>query len=45
MFIEKSLNIDSFLVSKINNMCDLKQFIEKNLNLNEKSIHIKFSYS
>ncbi len=29
---EKSINIDSFIVSKINNICDLKLFIEKKIN-------------
>jgi hypothetical protein len=29
---EKSINIDSFMVSKINNICDLKLFIEKKIN-------------
>ncbi len=38
---EKSLNIDSFLVSKINNICDLKQFIEKKINRLRDAINIK----
>lgn len=38
---EKSLNIDSFLVSKINNMCDLKQFIEKKINRLKEANEIK----
>ena len=38
---EKSLNIDSFLVSKINNMCDLKQFIEKKKHRLREAIDIK----
>ncbi len=40
---EKSLNIDSFLVSKINNMCDLKQFIEKKISRLREGIEIKNS--
>jgi hypothetical protein len=38
---EKSLNIDSFLVSKINNMCDLKQFIDKKINRLREAYKIK----
>jgi hypothetical protein len=38
---EKSINIDSFLVSKINNMCDLKQFIEKKINRIKEALDIK----
>jgi hypothetical protein len=38
---EKSLNIDSFLVSKINNICDLKQFIEKKINRVREAFDIK----
>jgi hypothetical protein len=38
---EKSLNIDSFLVSKINNMCDLKQFIEKKIHRLREAMEIK----
>ncbi len=40
---EKSLNIDSFLVSKINNMCDLKQFIEKKISRLREGLDIKNS--
>jgi hypothetical protein len=40
---EKSLNIDSFLVSKINNMCDLKQFIEKKISRLREGMDIKNS--
>jgi hypothetical protein len=42
---EKSLNIDSFLVSKINTMCDLKQFIEKKINRLKDAIEIKKNMS
>ncbi len=42
---EKSLNIDSFLVSKINNMCDLKQFIEKKISRIKEGFDIKNSIS
>ena len=38
---EKSINIDSFLVSKINNMCDLKQFIDKKINRIKDAFEIK----
>ena len=38
---EKSLNIDSFIISKINNMCDLKQFIEKKINRLREAMEIK----
>ncbi len=40
---EKSMNIDSFLVSKINNMCDLKQFIEKKIKRIKEAYEIKNS--
>ncbi len=38
---EKSMNIDSFIVSKINNMCDLKQFIEKKIHRLREAMEIK----
>ncbi len=38
---EKSINIDSFLVSKISNMCDLKQFIEKKIKRIREAFEIK----
>jgi hypothetical protein len=38
---EKSLNIDSFLVSKISNICDLKQFIDKKINRLREAYDIK----
>jgi len=40
---EKSLNIDSFLVSKINNIFDLKQFIEKKISRLREGMEIKNS--
>jgi len=42
---EKSLNIDSFLVSKVNNICDLKQFIQKKINRIKEGLEIKNSIS
>ncbi len=38
---EKSLSLDSFIVSKINNMCDLKQFIDKKYNRIKEALDIK----
>uniref|UniRef100_A0A6C0HVY1 Uncharacterized protein n=1 Tax=viral metagenome TaxID=1070528 RepID=A0A6C0HVY1_9ZZZZ len=38
---EKSMNIDSFLVSKINTMCELKQFIDKKIKRMKEAIDIK----
>ncbi len=38
---EKSMNIDSFIVSKITNMNDLKQFIEKKIKRMKEAIDIK----
>ncbi len=38
---EKSMNIDSFLVSKINTMCELKQFIEKKIKRMKEAYEIK----
>jgi hypothetical protein len=40
---EKSMNIDSFLVSKINTMCDLKQFIDKKIKRLKEAYDIKNS--
>jgi hypothetical protein len=40
---EKSMNIDSFLVSKINTMCDLKQFVEKKIRRLKEAFDIKNS--
>ena len=40
---EKSMNIDSFLVSKINTMCDLKQFIDKKIKRIKDTFDIKNS--
>jgi hypothetical protein len=40
---EKSMNIDSFLVSKINSMCDLKQFIDKKIKRLKEAYDIKNS--
>ena len=41
--LEKSMNIDSFLVSKISNMNDLKQFIEKKIKRIKEAYEIKNS--
>jgi hypothetical protein len=40
---EKSINIDSFLVCKINNLCDLKEFIEKKFQRIKDVLDIKNS--
>ncbi len=41
--LEKSMNIDSFLVCKITNMNDLKQFIEKKVKRIKEALDIKNS--
>jgi hypothetical protein len=38
---EKCINIDSFTASKINNVCDLKQFIEKKIKRIKEILEIK----
>jgi hypothetical protein len=38
---EKCINIDSFMASKINNICDLKQFIEKKIKRIKEILDIK----
>lgn len=40
---EKSININSFLVCKINNICDLKEFIEKKYQRIKEALDIKNS--